>query len=357
MKPEMLAVIRHFLGDVESADIQPLGHGLINDTYLLQAGERCLVLQRINRQVFANPQQVVENLQQLGRHLAQKPAAEVQLQIPQLITTRDGRTYQLDGLGEFWRALQWINPAESREQIQRASEAEQVGFALGHFHRLCSDLNPLLLVDTLPGFHIAPAYHAQYLTALARTKVEPEEGFQFCCDFIAERSERLDVLESAKRRGELREIVIHGDPKLNNFLFRPGSDQIISLIDLDTVKPGLVHYDIGDCLRSSCKTVDNRFDLHRCRSILQSYLQQAGHFFRPADYDYLYAAIWLIPLELGMRFFSDYLQGDRYFKISEDRQNLRRATAQFALVADIERQQSALQALLVELRTRFSPAN
>lgn len=349
MNPAMLAVARHFVGDVKPIDIQPLGHGLINDTYLLQAGERCIVLQRINRQVFAKPQQVVENLQQLGRHLAQKPAAAVQLQIPELIATRDGRTYQLDEGGQFWRALQWINPAESREQIQSDKEAEQIGFALGHFHWLCSDLNPLLLVDTLPGFHVAPAYHAQYLAALAKTTVERDEDFQFCRDFIAERSDRLDVLEAAKQRRELRETVIHGDPKLNNFLFRPGSDDIISLIDLDTVKPGLVHYDIGDCLRSSCKTADNRFDLDRCRIILKSYLQQAGHFFRPGDYDYLDTAIWLIPLELGLRFFSDYLQGDHYFKISEPRQNLRRAITQFAVCASIEKQRGDIKNMIDEL--------
>ena len=126
MNSAMLAVIRHFVGDVEPIELQALGHGLINDTYLLQAGERRIVLQRINRQVFANPQQVVENLQQLGRHLAQKPSSEIQLQIPELVTTRDGRTYQLDAAGEFWRALQWINPAESREQIQSDTEAEQI---------------------------------------------------------------------------------------------------------------------------------------------------------------------------------------------------------------------------------------
>lgn len=350
MNSAMLAVIRHFVGDVEPIELQALGHGLINDTYLLQAGERRIVLQRINRQVFANPQQVVENLQQLGRHLAQKPSSEIQLQIPELVTTRDGRTYQLDAAGEFWRALQWINPAESREQIQSDTEAEQIGLALGHFHWLCSDLNPLLLVDTLPGFHVTPAYHGQYLAALAKTTVEPDEDFQFCRDFIAERSERLEVLELARQRGELRETVIHGDPKLNNFLFRPGSDDIISLIDLDTVKPGLVHYDIGDCLRSSCKTTDNRFDLERCRIILNSYLQQAGHFFRPADYDYLAAAIWLIPLELGMRFFTDYLQGDRYFKVGQPKQNLQRALAQFALCASIEQQRVGLETLIAAMR-------
>lgn len=353
MNDNLRALARHFVGKIESIDITPLGNGLINDTYLLSAGDQRLVLQCINQQVFAQPQQVVENLQQLGRHLAQKPADDVKLQIPELRATVDGRTYQIDEQGRFWRALQWINPAESREQMQRDSEAEQVGFALGHFHRLCCDLHPLLLVDTLPGFHIAPNYHRQYRKILAQPlQVARDDDFAFCVDFIAQRSGQIGVLEAAKQRGELRESVIHGDPKLNNFLFRPGSDQVISLIDLDTVKPGLVHYDIGDCLRSSCRVAgDNRFDLDRCRIILRSYLAQAGAFFSAADYAYLYAAIWLIPLELGLRFFSDYLQGDRYFKTSQPQQNLRRALAQFALCASIEQQQTELESLIGELKS------
>lgn len=352
MNDNLRAVARQFVGNVESIDIAPLGNGLINDTYLLVAGDKRLVLQRINQRVFPQPQQVVENLQQLGRHLAQKPANDVKLQIPELIATRDGRSHQLDDQGQFWRALQWISPAESRDCIQRDSEAEQLGFALGHFHRLLNDLNPLLLVDTLPDFHIAPAYHRQYLRALARPlSVARDDDFDYCVDFITRRSGQIDVLEAAKQRGDLRETVVHGDPKLNNFLFRPGSDQIISLIDLDTVKPGLVHYDIGDCLRSSCRiSADNSFDIDRCRIILRSYLAEAGVFFRASDYDYLYAAIWLIPLELGLRFFSDYLQGDQYFKTTQPQQNLHRALAQFALCASIERQRLELEALVGELR-------
>jgi Ser/Thr protein kinase RdoA (MazF antagonist) len=351
MNQNLQAVARHFVGNIDSISITPLGNGLINDTYLLSAGEQNMVLQCINQQVFPQPQQVVENLQQLDRHLAQKAPAEIKLQIPKVIATRDGRCYQFDAQGHFWRALQWIHPAESRETLQNDNEAEQIGFALGHFHRLCSDLTPLVLVDTLPGFHVTPVYHHQYLKALAQPlTVDCDDEFEFCRDFIAQRSDQFDILEAAKQRGELRETVIHGDPKLNNFLFRPGSGQVISLIDLDTVKPGLVHYDIGDCLRSSCRVAaDNSFDLERCRIILRSYLQETGAFFSRKDYDYLYPAIWLIPLELGLRFFCDYLQGNRYFKTAQARENLHRAQAQFALCASIEQQRPALEQLITGL--------
>jgi Ser/Thr protein kinase RdoA (MazF antagonist) len=206
----------------------------------------------------------------------------------------------------------------------------------------------------LPGFHITPQYFQQYQVAINQAlSVEDDPEFRFCRDFIASQADKLSILEDAKQRGELVERVIHGDPKLNNFLFQPDSQTIISLIDLDTVKPGLVHYDIGDCLRSCCHLTDsNQFDLARCEIILNSYLQEAGGFFSAADYDYLYAAIWLIPFELGLRFFSDYLQGNRYFKIQHPQHNLQRAKAQFELCADIERQQLQIKTLISALMPR-----
>ena len=145
--------------------------------------------------------------------------------------------------------------------------------------------------------------------------------------------------------------VIHGDPKLNNFLFDKDSKKIASIIDLDTVKPGLVHYDIGDCLRSCCHNPEsNNFDLAICAALLTSYLSEAGIFFSDYDYDYLYAAIRLIPFELGLRFYTDYLEGNRYFKVNRPEQNLQRAADQFHLCESIMAQESALKILIEQLR-------
>jgi Ser/Thr protein kinase RdoA (MazF antagonist) len=244
--------------------------------------------------------------------------------------------------------LELIEPAESREYISNPAEASQVGFALAHFHKLCATLPAIELHDTLPGFHITPSYFETYRQRLAQPlQVNIDVEFNQCRDFIDRMQQRIPVLEQAKQRGALRERVIHGDPKLNNFLFEPGSDRIVSLIDLDTVKPGLVHYDIGDCLRSCCHIrPSNQFHIARCKTILTSYLAEAGQFFEPADYDYLYAAILLIPFELGLRFFSDYLQGNRYFKVNQPRENLQRAIEQFALCEDIARQETELMQVI-----------
>jgi Ser/Thr protein kinase RdoA (MazF antagonist) len=225
--------------------------------------------------------------------------------------------------------------------------AAQVGFALGHFHCLVSDLNPDYLHDTLPSFHIAPDYLRQYQQVLQQDTVFPKDAY--CAEFIAQHQHFTAELETAKQQGVLKLRVIHGDPKLNNFLFDKHSGKVISLIDLDTVKPALVHYDIGDCLRSCCHNADDEFDLAVCEVLLKNYLHEVRAFFTDADYAYLYSAIRLLPFELGLRFYSDYLQGNRYFKVTDEKQNLQRASAQFHLCASIIKQEADIQQLISRL--------
>lgn len=346
MNSALLNAARQFTAAESAPSISALGNGLINDTYLVQTRTQTqsFVLQRLNATVFPEPQHVLRNLNQLGKHIAQKPPESVRLTIPRIIPSLEGSLYWRDPLGDTWRALELISPGESRERIQNNQEAEQVGFALAHFHRLCSDISPELMHDTLPGFHITPDYYRQFLHLLDKPLTVPkDDDFLFCKKYIESHYSRIAILELAKNSGQLQERIIHGDPKLNNFLFMPGCEQVISLIDLDTVKPGLVHYDIGDCLRSCCHDKQsNQFDFSLCQIILQRYLQEAGHFFNSGDWDYLFPAIWLIPFELGLRFFNDYLSGNKYFKVRDGQHNLRRALAQFALCESINQQREAL---------------
>jgi len=298
----------------------------------------------------------MENLSMLGRHIRGKAANAARLKIPNILLTRQGQSSYQDEDRRVWRALERIYPAESRSSISHQEEAAQVGFALAHFHRLCADLPSSLMHDTLPGFHVTPHYLAQYRKLLEQPiTIGVDTEYRKCQNFIEANQNDAAILEIAKHQGKLTERLIHGDPKLNNFLFEPGTHRIVSLIDLDTVKPGLVHYDIGDCVRSCCHDkTSNQFELERCQVILQSYLQEAGDFFSASDYDYLYAAIWLIPFELGLRFFSDYLNGNRYFKVSTPRQNLNRALAQFALCESIEQQKHTLQRFISNLQNKHT---
>ncbi len=334
--------------------ISPLGNGLINDTFLVECDSGPFVLQRINSHVFPQPQQVMQNLFRLGQHIRSKPLALLRLQIPRVIQTLDGHNFFQAEEHELWRALQLISPAESREQMQNNDEAAQIGFALAHFHRLCQDLPIAQLHDTLPGFHITPNYFQTYQTLVNKPLLATSEAdLEYCQTVIQAHQQRIDSLEQGKINGDLHEHVIHGDPKLNNFLFQPGTNRIISLIDLDTVKPGLLHYDIGDCVRSCCHDkTGNTFNLDRCQIILSSYLHEIGDIFTAQDYDYLYTALWLIPFELGLRFLNDYLSGNRYFKVDRPKQNLIRAKNQFLFCEQVIQQQNTLQTNIETLKNR-----
>ncbi len=342
----LLPIAKQFVNTV--TEITPLGNGLINDTYLVATLLSPFVLQRINRSVFPAPEQIMDNLATLNRHIAQKSGASVKLQIPEILKTTDNASLYQDQNGDSWRALSFIADTESLETIGTLGDAEQVGFALGHFHRLISDLDPLLLHDTLPGFHITPGYLKHYHRVLQQSN-QPKD--RYCADFITRFQPIANDLENAKQQGLLSLRVIHGDPKLNNFLFDQHTHKIVSIIDLDTVKPGLVHYDIADCLRSCCSTSNPvGFDLDICTALLKSYLSEAGAFFTEHDYHYLYPAIRLIPFELGLRFYTDYLEGNRYFKVTEPEQNLLRAADQFRLCESIIGQETTIKHLISQLQ-------
>jgi Ser/Thr protein kinase RdoA (MazF antagonist) len=244
------------------------------------------------------------------------------------------------------------------DTIQNLGHAQEVGFALGFFHNLINDLPLHKLADTLKGFHITPFYLDHYDQVLAARSPKESPEVDFCLRFINRQGPRAGVLEKAKADGLLPLKPIHGDPKVNNVLIDTSTQKAVSLIDLDTVKPGLIHYDIGDCLRSCCNPLGEDtqqweevlFEPELCRAILEGYLPMAGKFLSNNDYAYLFEAVRLIAFELGLRFFTDYLEGNIYFKVGDEKQNLLRALVQFKLTESIESQAGVVRSLIEELR-------
>ncbi|NEO28685.1 MAG: aminoglycoside phosphotransferase family protein, partial [Kamptonema sp. SIO4C4] len=240
------------------------------------------------------------------------------------------------------------------DAIATPHHAEEVGYALGMFHHLLSDLPPHRLADTLDGFHITPRYLQQYDRIWGEYTGPMTSEVQSCSQFIRDRRSQVNLLENAKTQGKLPLRVIHGDPKVNNVIFDATTGKAISLIDLDTVKPGLLHYDIGDCLRSGCNPLGEEtpdwqnvyFDPDLCQAILRRYLPLVEEFLTENDYAYLYDSIRLITFELGLRFFSDYLAGNIYFKAKYPEHNLNRALVQFQLTQSIEKQAERIQQIV-----------
>lgn len=361
----LIALAQQFAPPGQILEVQEYGQGNVNDTYLVTLAEGPnprFILQRLNTGVFRQPELVMANLTTVTEHVRGRLAREPlppgrRFELPRVLPTRDGRDHLMDEQGSFWRALSFIDGAETFEIITNEPQAQEVGAALGLFHRLLADLPPGRLADTLPGFHILPAYLRYYDEILATKGAPASAEVDFCLRFIDSRRAGAAILEEAKEQGKLRICPIHGDPKVNNVMLDTATGLAVSLIDLDTVKPGLVHYDIGDCLRSGANLLGEEteewdkvsFDPGVGRAMLRGYLQQARHVLSDADVAYLYDAIRLLAFELGLRFFTDYLAGNIYFKAQHREHNLRRALVQFKLTESIESQAPALQGLICDL--------
>jgi Ser/Thr protein kinase RdoA (MazF antagonist) len=363
---DLLAVASAFALDGEIIAIGPLGSGNVNDTYLVETTARRYVLQRLNTTVFRQPELVMGNLQVLAAHVDQRlgPASGSWLagrrwELPQVVCSRaDQRGWHRCSDGGFWRTLTHVGDARSVDVIENRDQARELGWGLGVFHQLISDLPVDHLADTLEGFHITPRYLEDYHRALVRTDAANTPLAQECVAFIRDREAIVGVLERAKDRGELPLRPIHGDPKINNMLIDADSGAAVALIDLDTVKPGLLHYDIGDCLRSCCNRLgeetDNieavHFDLELAAAILEGYLAAAGNLLSRTELGYVADAARLISFELGLRFFTDHLAGNTYFRAEHPEHNLQRAMVQFRLTASIEAQEGALRGLVERLQ-------
>ena len=349
-----------FLPKEDIQELRPLGSGNVNDTWLVNTrGGNSYVLQRLNPAVFPSPGLVQDNLCILTRHLrAESGPGNRAYKILQVIYNPDGKDRYLSPDGACWRLCSFIKNTRSLNTVATADQARQIGRALGWFHQQTSSLAPASLADTLPGFHVTPLYLERYDTLLASGPVNEETAD--CRNVIQHHRKKVTLLENARKDKTVQEQVIHGDPKVANFLFSSDTSRVISLIDLDTVKPGLLLHDISDCLRSCCnprgeeiKSPDAVIFEHTLfAAMLGGYFSRAADLLLPGDKHLLVDSVWLISFELGLRFYTDYLDGNRYFKVAYPAQNLFRARVQFALARSIKCQYSALKGICTnELET------
>ena len=363
----LFAIASQFRPDRQIIEVKEYGSGNLNDTFRVivdDVNEKYFILQRINTHVFRRPELIMTNMQiftdhvraRLNHHAGDSTHG---WQVPNILRAQDGNSYYIDATGGFWRAITFIGASRTFDQVRNLEHANQVGYALGKFQSLISDLETERLHDTLEGFHITPRYLQHFDAVLAKNNLPPElPKTEFCLRFIEEHRRQVSALEDAKAQGKLRLRPIHGDPKVNNIMIDDATQCAVSMIDLDTVKPGLVHYDIGDCLRSCCNPLGEEtmdfdavhFDLNICHAVLQGYLPLGKEFLDENDYAFLFDAIRLLPLELGLRFFTDYLEGNVYFKVKRPDHNLERAMVQFKLTESIERQERDIRALIDALR-------
>ena len=331
--------------------IEKFGSGLINDTYLCTFRDgnelRKYVLQRINVSVFKRPGDVMENIEVVTRHIAARlraqGVADPYTVTPALIHARSGRSHQVDGSGSCWRVFHYIEDGLVFDQVKDVHHAYEVGRGLGRFQSLVSDLAPSRLHDTIPGFHHTPRYLEAYDVAVTQDAGGRAAGVGAEREFVSRRRSLAPMLTELMDSGQLPIRVVHNDPKVNNVMVHRVTGEALCMLDLDTVKPGIVHFDFGDCARSVANPAGEdgdldrvTFDLQLFQSVTEGYLREASSFLTRKERELLPLSVRVITFELGLRFLADYLRGDTYFKVAYPTHNLHRARVQFKLLAGLE---------------------
>ncbi len=351
-------IVPSFLSRHSGLCVSLLGEGNINDTYLVEFSDRApVVLQRINPKVFPEPVIVADNVQLVTEHIRhRKPASGTDRRTLRVIPARSGGSCFVDDQGHVWRMVEYHANTECYPSVRSGSQAFEGGAMLGWFHRQLDDLKPECVLNPLPGFHDLPAYcrHFQQVMSCHTRKLTTD--LKQCCREADKRRADAPLLQSALSSGKTGARVIHGDPKIGNILFDKDSSRAVALIDLDTVSAGILQYDIGDCLRSycnvsgedPCRPEDVVFDLDICTLMLKGYCS-SGASFPPSERALVYQGARLLTYELALRFLSDYLNNNQYFKVSDEEKNLRRAVAQFSLLSSIERQRESIEKIALQV--------
>jgi hypothetical protein len=355
-----VAGLFHIHGDFRAA--APYGTGHINDTYALvfdQSGSPVrYILQRINQQVFRTPPAVMENIERVTSHVRRKLEAsgadDVSRRVLTLLRTHAGETWAKDAAGNYWRCYLFIEKARTFDQIESAQQAFQAASAFGAFQKLLADLPVPPLRETIPEFHHTRKRFDTLRAAIAADVCKRAAGMQREIQFCLEREAMVDVLLDLQAGGLIPERVTHNDTKLNNVMIDDTTGEGICVIDLDTVMPGLVHYDFGDLCRSGTRpTAEDELDLSKVEmrldlfeALVRGYLASAGDVLNATEKDHLAFSAKLITFEIGIRFLTDHLQGDCYFKTHRENHNADRARVQFKMVDSFERNDSAMRAMV-----------
>ncbi len=341
-------ILPHYFDNPDEVQLIALGEGNINDTYLASSSKGAIILQRINSLVFDRPEHIIRNLEHITRKLqATKTAKKGRWEDVQLLPTRKGKPFTRDRQNNIWRALSYIENSVTLNHIENTQQARCAGQALGRFHQQVASLDIHVFTSPLPGFHVLSGYLNTY-DSLSRQCTD-SDTIRRCDNYIQDnRYLALSFERNIKEQGIPLQIT-HGDPKIGNILFDQETKKAVSIIDLDTVGPGYLHHDIGDCLRSVCNrsgetgTDSIEFDLSLCEATLQGYFQETTTCM--AKCSLIFDALRAITFELGLRFFTDHLNGNIYFKCKGPTDNLQKALVQFKLCADISRKEKAIRAL------------
>jgi thiamine kinase-like enzyme len=364
MKPDLEKIYTSFLADGSFSDAVSYGSGHIHDTFLVETSEKDkddYILQKLNNRVFRNIPELQDNIERVTYHLNKKllsiPGADVKRECLTIILAKNGKSWIEDEEGSFWRMFAYIPNHRSYDLVDTPDKAFEGGKAIGRFQALLADLPGKPLYETIPYFHNIGKRLEAFISAVKSDRLERVKSIQGEIDFILNRSEEMKIILKLGKEGKIPLRITHNDTKFNNILLDE-NDKALCIIDLDTVMPGYVHYDFGDAIRTAANTADEdekelskvRMDIGLFKAFAEGYLNETRDTLNSIEKKYLAFAPRLITYTMAVRFLTDYIDGDVYYKIHHEGHNLQRARAQFRLLESMEQQYSAMQKIIDRLK-------
>jgi len=364
MKIDAAKVVGEFEIYGDFLDAIHYGSGHINDTLLArfnQSGEIVrYIVQRINKNVFKKPPELMENVSRALTHIKGKLAGrkDASRRSLTLVPTRKGEPFLLTDSGEYWRCYLFIERAKTYDVLESPVQAFNAAKAFGAFQMMLSDLGGARLHETIPDFHNTPKRLANFDASLAADAAKRSSLAKAEIEFVEKRRGMAPLLLDLQRKGEIPERITHNDTKINNVMLDDESGEGVCVIDLDTLMPGLSAYDFGDLVRTSVSPaaederelskVDARPEIFEAlaKGFVEGY---QGHL-TPKELELLPFAGRLITFEIGLRFLTDFLDGDKYFKVHRDGHNLDRCRTQFRLVEIMESKEKEFNKIVRSLK-------
>lgn len=333
-------------------------NGHINDTFIVTAEDEAqYVLQKINKNVFKKPEELMSNIISVSSYIEEKlktPENRGKAKTLRFLKTADGSDFYIDTNGEYWRCYIFVANTFTLNHPEQKGDFYQSAYAFGFFQHLLCDFPAEKLYETIPDFHNTPKRFEAFKEALEKDPMGRTERVKKEIDFCLSRERDTAVLTDALRNGELFLKVTHNDTKLNNVLLDAETRKGVCVIDLDTIMPGLVVNDFGDSIRFGASTAaEDEKDLHKVsvspelfEEYTKGFIEGTGGSLTTNEKKYLLWGAKTMTFECGMRFLTDYLLGDTYFKISYPDHNLVRCRTQFKLVEDMENKWDMLEKII-----------
>ena len=318
-----------------------LTSGHINETYIVETSDLFYVLQKLNHLVFPNIPELMDNKLKIAQHLTKKKG--YQLALLQFYPTKTGPYYLKDEEGSFWSLMNYIPGSKVLDKTEHKDQAYEAGKAFGHFIAQLDDFDASELYEIIPNFHKMSFRYAQFDEALKNGGEERKKEAEVWIQQVLENRDKMHRLEKLYEQGIIPMRVTHNDTKLSNILFDE-NDRALAVIDWDTLMPGIVHYDFGDSIRSICSTTTEdeaelskiNFDYDFYQSYKVGFLEELENTLSEKEIELLPLAAQTITFIMGLRFLTDYLNGDAYYKIKYPKHNLVRAANQLTLVKRME---------------------